>query len=97
MWRRLWVRLLLVRAFWAYHAGREVTHATVGVQAAARALWNHLPSALRLQILLLLVMRLQLRRDRLLLHVHLLQVRMQLHELALRCWSAVALARMLAL
>ena len=95
MRRRL--RVLLVRAFWAHHARREVTHATVGVQAATRALWDHLPGALRLQILLLLV-RLQLLAHWLLVHVHLLlQVRMQLHELALRCMSAVALAWMLAL
>lgn len=94
---RLRVHLLLVRALWAHHASREVTHATMGVQAATRALWNHLPSALRFQILLLLVV-LHLRCHRLLLQVHLLlQVRMHLHELALWCRPAVALAWMLAL
>ena len=58
---------------------------------------QHVASALRLLVLLLVVL-LQLRQGLLLLQVHLLlQVWMHLHELALRCWPAVALAWMLAL
>lgn len=54
-------------------AAGEVAHASVGVQATRRAVrsYQHLASALRLLVLLLVIL-LQLRQGLLLLQVHLL-------------------------
>lgn len=76
-----------------------MARASVCVQAAGRSVWSHqhLAGALRLLVLLLVVL-LQLGQWLVLLRGHLLlQVWMHLHELALRCWPAMALAWMLAL